>query len=338
MHILRHFILSFSLLFGSSLSAQPFHHELDSIIKKKMPPLGLHQLTISWSEYESSPLTDIQRFDKTGKRIEHLFFNGNNWTRHKEEFDGKDRRTAFSFFDEKDTSLLVTKHIYTYIDSLNYKDESFNFGTELSRTTLHQTKVAKDTFWVTEIETNAKGIQISKSLSRYTLKGDSLTISEFVDFDKNGKMSDIDAYYQLGKKDKNGNVVYTSGIYDVVVDESLQNNQALYLDVVTNPEKYIQYQLDGKYPYTYSAEITSTYVYNAKGKLINSYDYGDKKKYYYNSLDQLIKIDFSSKIPGFNEEKVSEQTFLYDSRGLPVKVIENRIQSGKIITYTFEFQ
>jgi hypothetical protein len=303
-----------------------------------MSPLGLHQLTISWSEYESTPLTDIQRFDKDGNRVEHLSFNGNHWTRHKEEFDDKNRRTAFSFFDEKDTSLLVTKHVYTYIDSLNYKRESFNFGRELSKTTLHETKVAKDTFWVTETETNANGIQISKSLSRYTLKGDSLTVSEFVDFDRSGKMSDIKAYYQLRKKDKNGNTVSTSGIYEVVVDESLQNNQTLYMDVMKYPEKYIQYQLDGKFPYTYGEEVNSTHSYNSKGKLISSYDYGDKKKYSYNSQGQLIKIEFASKLPGFKEEKVCDQTFQYDTHGLPIKVLESRVQSGKTITYIFEYK
>jgi hypothetical protein len=326
------------LLLNANLYAQPFHQELDSIIKKKMPPLGLHQLTINWSEYESTPLTDIQRFDKDGNRIEHLSFNGNRWTRHKEEFNEKGRRTTFSFFDDQDTSLLVTKHVYTYIDSLNYTDESFNFGKELSRTTLHQTKVAKDTFWVTEIETSANNKHVSKSLSRYTLKGDSLTISEFVHFDRNGKMSDIDAYYQLQKKDKNGNIVYTSGIYDVVVDESLHNDQALYMDVIKYPEKYIQYQLDGKFPYTYGEEVTSKHIYNSKGKIISSYDYGNRKMYSYNSRDQLIKIDSFSSPLGSKEEKVSEQTFLYDSHGLPVKVIETRSQSGKTITYTFEYK
>ncbi len=334
-------LTSFFLLFiSSSLFAQPFTERvLDSVVNEAFQKQGLHQMTITWSEYEGTPLTKIQTFNSQGLRTENLFFNGNRWTRHKETYDSLTRRTSFTFFDEKDTSVVTSVHVYTYPDTMTSREETFNMGTELTETKLTQYRKNTDTIWITETETYSSNSRINKNLTRITQKGDSLTIVEYVGFDDAGKMKDIDTYYHLSRKDKKGNSIRTSGKYEVVVDESLQNDQELYMDVIKYPEKYIQYQLDGKYPYVYGEEITSTMVFDPKGRLISNKDYDSKTNYFYNTQGQIIKTEsFYKSYDNLKEEKTSEQIYHYDSRGLPLKVVETRFESGKVITYIYEYK
>lgn len=339
MKILKTGFLFLILLFSTKLLAQPFRERvMDSVMLQGFNKAGYTQMRTTWSQYEGTPLTEIQIYDQRGFRTEHFQYNGYRWTRHKESFDSLGRKTAFIFFDDKDSTLITSTHIYTYLDSVSYKEEVFSFGTELLHTTLHQYKKAKDTLWITETQTYVNSPRIHKELSRITQKGDSLTITEFVKYDNSGKISGIDTYYYLKKKDKKGNDVYTSGIYEVVVDESLRNNQQLYMDALINPEKYHQYQLDGKYPYKYGAEITSVRIYNPKGKLISNKDYSSKTNYEYNALGQTSKIESFSQMPGEKERKISEQIFYYDTRNLPVKVMETILGTGQIITYKFDFK
>lgn len=336
-----HILTSFFLLFiSSSLFAQPFTERvLDSVVNEAFQKHGLHQMTITWSEYEGTPLTKTQTFNSQGLRTENLFLNGNRWVRHKETYDSLTRRTSFTFFDEKDTSVVTSVHVYTYPDSSTLKEEVFNLGTELTSTKYEQYKKDKNTVWITETESWAGHNRVSKNLTRITQKSDSLTIVEYVGFDDSGKMKDIDTYYHLTRKDKKGNSIRTSGKYEVVVDESLQNNQELYMDVISYPEKYIQYQLDGKYPYVFGEEITSTMVFDPKGRLISNKDYSSKTNYFYNQEGKVIKTEsFYKSYDNPKEEKTSEQIYHYDSRGLPLKVSETRFKSGKVITYTYEYK
>jgi hypothetical protein len=332
---------SFFLLFiSSSLFAQPFTERvLDSVVNEAFQKQGLHQMTITWSEYEGTPLTKIQTFNSQGLRTENLFFNGNRWVRHKETYDSLSRRTSFTFFDEKDTSVITSTHIYTYPDTMTSREETFNMGTELTETKLTQYRKNADTIWITETETYSSYSRINKNLTRITQKGDSLTIVEYVGFDDSGKMKDIDTYYHLSRKDKKGNSIRTSGKYEVVVDESLQNDQELYIDVIKYPEKYIQYQLDGKYPYVYGEEITSIMVFDPKGRLISNKDYDSKTNYFYNAQGQITKTEsFYKSYDNPKEEKTSEQIYHYDSRGLPLNVVETRFESGKVITYIYAYK
>jgi len=339
MRIFKTAFLLFTLLFSALLHAQPFRERvMDSVMLESFNKAGYKQMTTTWSQYEGTQLTEIQIYDQRGLRTEHFQYNGYHWTRHKESFDSLKRKTAFIFFDDKDTALITGTHIYTYLDSISFKEEVFNLGTELTQTILHQYKKVKDTLWITETKTYVNTTRIHKELSRITQKGDSLTITEFVKYDNAGKIKGIDTYYYLKKKDKKGNDVYTSGIYEVVVDESLRNNQQLYMDALANPEKYHQYQLDGKYPYKYADEIASIRIYNPKGKLISNKDYSSKKNYEYNALGQIIKTESFSQMPGEKEKKVSEEVYYYDSRDLPLKVVETLFGSGKVITYLFEYK
>ena len=334
-------LISFFLVFtSSSLLAQPFtDRKLDSVMNESFQKHGLHQMIITWSEYEGTPLTEIQTFDSKGLRTERLAFNGNRWTRYKETYDSIPRRTSFTFFDQEDTSVVTSIHIYTYPDSLTTKEETFNMGTELTTTKITQYRKSDDTLWITETERSASYSRVNKNLTRITQKGDSLTIVEYVDFDDAGKMKDIKTYYHVIRKDKKGNKVRTSGKYEVVVDESLQNNRELYIDVIKYPEKYIQYQLDGKYPYIYGEEITSVMVFDPKGRLISNKDYNSKKNYFYNEEGKIIKTEsFYKSYDNPKEEKTSEQVYQYDSRGLPLKVVETRLASGKVITFLYEYK
>jgi len=339
MYQLKTLLLSVSLLFGTTLLAQPFNEQvIDSAMFQKLNQLGLHQMVTRWSEYEGTPLTDIQIYDQRGLRIEHRFWNGVHWTRHQQTYDSLTRKTSFTFFDEKDTTLVTSIHRYTYLDSLSYKEETFNLGTELTNTKLTEIKVAKDTMWVMETETFATSSRVEKNLSRYTTKGDSLTVSEFVDFNKAGKMDKVTAYYQLKRKQKNGNFVITSGDYMVDVDVHAMEDMELFKDVITNPDKYVQYQLDGKYPYKYGEEIHSTAIYSPDNLLLSTGNYWSRTTYTYDKLKRIIKSETFNRELGAKEQKTSEQIYHYDSHGLPLKVIETRMDSGKIITYTFEFK
>lgn len=338
MKILKTGFLLLILLLSSKLFAQPFRERvMDSVMLVGFNKAGYKQMTTTWSHYEGTTLTEIQIYDQRGLRTGHLQYNGYHWTRHKESFDSLRRKTAFIFFDEKDTTLVTSTHIFTYLDSLSYKEEVFNRGTELTNTTLKQYKKVKDTLWITETKTAVNSNRVDKNLHRITTKGDTLTISEYVKYDNAGKIRDIDTYYHLKSKDKKGNDVYTGGKYEVIVDESIQINEQLYLDALKTPEKYHQYQLDGKYPYKYADEITSIRIYNPKGQLISNKDYSSKKTYEYNALGQTVKTESFSQMPGGTEQKISEEVFYYDQRNLPVKVVEIVPGTGQIITYQFTF-
>jgi hypothetical protein len=330
----------FTLLFGTTGFAQPFRERvMDSVMLKNFNNQHFHQMTTTWIQDGETELTDIQVYDQRGLRTEHIFFNSLRWVRHKEEYDSLKRKTAFIFYRDDDTSVISSKHVYTYPDSLSSKEEVYNRGTELTETTYREYKRSADTLWVTETETHVNGKFPRKSLSRYTQKGDSLTISEFVSFDQHGKIKDIKTYYRLKRTDKKGNAVYTSGKYDVVVDESLLNDEALYLDALQHPEKYMQYQLDGKYPYTYGEEITSTKVYDPKEKLISSWEGDGKTYYFYNPQGQIIKTEsFSKPRSGEKERKMHERIYYYDQHGLPSKVVDTALDTGKTITYRIEFK
>ncbi len=339
MRIFNTSFLFLILLFSTKFHAQPFRERvMDSVMLESFNKAGYKQMTTTWSQYEGTTLTEIQIYDPRGLRTEHFQYNGYRWTRHKESFDSLKRKTAFIFFDDKDTALITSTHIHTYIDSLSFKEEVFNRKNELTETTLNQYKRIKDTLWITRTETYTNSSRVEKNLHRIIKKGDDLTISEFVGFDNLGKMKSLKASYYLKKKDKSGNITVTHGDYDVVIDESFYNNDTLYAQVLEGPEKYIQFQLAGKYPYKYGEEIISTTIYNPKGKLISSKDYSSKTNYTYDTQGKTIKVESFSQFPGEKEQKISEQIFYYDHHGLPLKVVETSVKTGQIITYQFEFK
>ncbi|TSJ46374.1 hypothetical protein [Fluviicola chungangensis] len=339
------FIL-FTLVFSAKLVAQPFSQDqMDSVMLKKFKELGYHQMITTWnqtwSSYAGNPLKDIQTFNDAGLRIEHCHYNGIDWTRHKNEFDSTGNLTAFIMYDEKDTSMILSKSVYTYTDSMNFKKEYFIQGIKLLSTTTYAYTYVKDTLLLIETETQASSSFSEKRMSRYVQKGDSLQISEHVTFDENGKMDGISATYKIRRTDQNGNSVITLGNYEALIDKSFTDDSIFRADRLKNPDKYIQYQLDGNYPYKYSDDAQSTYIYisNPKGKLISRRDYRNRLNLYYNEEGKVIRTEtYSKTIPEEKERKTTEQLFYYDNHGLPLKVLETDLESGKTTTYTFQFK
>jgi hypothetical protein len=327
-----------SLAFLKNLSAQPLQ-EMDSIMLKKFKIFGLHQMATSWSEDGKTTLKNIQIFDQKGQRIQFMQYDGFNWIIQKQAFDEKGRIRSLRCFDGDTSFLMRSKYLYTYLDFLNYKQEFFDNGIELSRITDYQTKKTKDAIWITETETDVWSRRVEKKLTRYTTKADSLTISEFVRFDENDKMRTIEVFYDLKKTNKDGNVIYTYGAYDVIVDLEYVSDSSLYIDAWEGSEKFIRNQLNGLYPCELGHSIL-TQTYNPKGELICRIDDSNKMNFYYNEKQQLIRMETFSKPrnKGEKEKKVSEQIFHYDKRDLPKKAVETNRKSGKKVIYTFEFK
>ncbi len=327
-------ILVLSILFAKNASSQNFSESLDSLFEKKLPQLGLHQVKMTWKSGKTV-FTDIQTFNPEGKRIEHLYHDGTASAREKMEFDEKGKLKTTTYYSSKDTSSIDAKYIYTYSDSLNHTLQIFNGERELSQTQTYQTKQVKDTIWVTKTRKATESSHISKSLTRSTQKGDSLQLSETIKFDELGKMVDITTHFELKRKDSAGNTIIESGRYDARIDESLM----IYGDPMRNPEPYIQNQLKGMYPYVSIEDYTPSKTYNSSGQIILIQEAYGKTVFHYNELTQLVKFEHFTNpaMTGEKEEKTSETIFYYDSQGLPIRVSEISLTSGKTIDYQLEF-
>lgn len=310
---------------------------LDSLIKAKAAEYNINSVTIKLSYDDTVYIHEVKKFDSNGNIIDHIIPSAHGIDRRSFKYDSLSRKTQFVRFDKQDTSKIISEVNYTYVDSTYYFSEHSTENHPLYEINTYKYTVSKDTFWVEHIEKRLKYNKEEKSVSRYTTFGDTLSVSEFIKYNSDGKMDKIKAHYTLLRKDSAGNTIRTSGQYYVKADEIQYISMKDYFE---NQESYLQKQLDGEYEYEYGEDIYSYMIYNPSGQLIqNGYGIFDKQTYEYNSDKQLIKTThWDSVEDGYGIVKVATDNYSYDDRGLPISIQRKNLENEVISTTHYSFK
>lgn len=315
---------------------------LGELIRTKAKELEIESMCIKMYSSDKEYIHLIQLFDKNGNTIEFIQPFGNQIFRKKYKYDSLGRTTSFTYYNIEDSSKIDFEIKNYYIDSTKYIQEYYNNTGKLTRTTTSTRSVDEQgREWYEDIRLYVDNQRKEKNLSRFTHIGDTLLISEYVKYDKEEKMNDIETTYQLIRKDSLGNLIKTSG--DYLLKEEFWNQfhitPELLKDYYQNKEKYIQHQLDGKYAYEYGEDIHSYKIINSKNLLIQD-GYGIYKKIFeYNSQNKLIKkVQY-----GTSEIKIGAQDeivthYKYYTNGLPKSITEQNLKSGKINEYIYTYK
>ena len=286
-------------------------------------------------------------YDAKGNMIEKVSpgFKG-KFDRHSFVYDSLNRRIRYRNYDREDTTVFYGETRWTYEDSMHYRKENY-YNNELESYTDYTYKVAEDTFWVIEDEYRLKYKKQEHMVSRYRMVGDSLQISEFIDYNEKMEPKHIDTYYDLTRQLNNG-YLKMAGVYRVKSDvwDQFYRDPELMKDYYTHPEKYIQMQLDGKFAFEYDEEPHTYEVYNAKGQLIQDGQWLMKKTFEYNEKGQLFRIihwgevdidtDDSELYSGLVEKGYTY--YEYDNKGFPVRVWSETPEGRKTSVYYYSFK
>lgn len=314
--------------------------DVDTVITSRAKNLSLKEVVIKRMDLEQDTLL-IKRFDNQGNIIESLSPLVGNTERIVYQFDTLQRKTRLVIYNNEDTTKIDSERKWYYKDSNHYTVEVFGENHRLYETTEFEITYHGDTAWVTEFETNHDFTTKDKKVSRYTQVGDSLLVSEFITYTKEGELHGINAYYDLRKQNDVGQFVHTAGQYTISskVWDNFHKDFDLLKDFYSNPAKYLQKQLNGEFPYEYD-EFPHTYeVYNAQHQLIQNGNWPFKELYEYNSNGQLVKkVIWGENWLNDNEIVPHEETiYEYDNNGLPKSITSKSIERNKTITYIYEY-
>ena len=328
-----------------SLLANSHNGELlDSIIEKKAKELGIVELTVIYHTQDTSYVHEINRFDKDGRKIERIIPGYDSFTRHRTKYDSLGRRVHFIIYDESDTTVIQSERKWIYADSMHYKMERYGQDGKLYETTGYEITMSDSSFSVYEKELSSTYNRTTQHLSKYTNHGDSMQISEFVTFDKEGEMDEITTYYShIATDSLNQRYIKTEGQCNVTSDEieELANRVDGLRIYYENKQKYIQNQLDGKYVYELNDAPYSYKVYDFNWKLIQDGFVLNKKTFIYNDKGQFTKIiGWGSPIDDHGMVETNETIIEYDENGLPTSMTSRSLikKNQRTESFTFEYR
>lgn len=330
----------------ASAQEDPTKYLIDSLVRAHhVKEMRIDEQTVS-AILDTTRWIETRSFDARGNKIQSLTPNWQGgYIKRINLYDSLNRRILYREYDEKDTTIFHNETKWVYTDSTHYRKESYHEG-NLTETNTYLIKTSGDTTWVTEDEHSLTYNRRDHSVSRFRLIGDTLHISEYIEYDDSLRMKDIKAYYRV-KRDLDTGYLFMSGTYIVQLGEWEQfiGNDSLIRDYYMNPDKYIQMQLDGKFAYEYDEEPHSYRLYNYKHQLLQNGQYSSKSTYTYNKDGQLTMItrwgvpeyDYSSN----KILEIGHVFYEYNDKGLPIKVTtENasrRSGSTHIIHYTYSY-
>jgi hypothetical protein len=305
--------------------------------------LGITEITSIISKVDTSYIYEIRKFDKLGQEIERISPSYDGITRHCNKYDSLGRRISFIIYNKQDTSIIQSKKTWIYIDSNHYYIKRFNANLELRQINEYSIEEEDSALWIHETETDYPRNKSTKKISKYTQYGDSLQISEFVRFDKEGKIDKITSYYDLMRIDSTANrKVFTEGTCYPVVPELDPQTMSMeeYKEFYQNIERYFKKQLNGDYLYELNDDPYTYKVYNLKNQLIqDGHGIFDMKTFEYNSEVQLIKvIGWGAPIDDHGIVETSESVYEYYENGLPKSIETINIQNKRSERYRFEYQ
>lgn len=335
----------FLIILAFGLSNIAFSHNgeiIDSIIEARVSELGVTNLIVIFHDEDTSYTHEIKRYDAHGNVIEVIVPLRWDFSRLQTEFDSLGRETLFRRYSKEDSTLIQLEKRWIYLDSNRYLVESYNLGKEHFETTKYEVMEKGNAFWVYETETSLPSKRSRKHLSKYTSSGDSLRYSEFVTYNKEGRMDEVTAYYTLIKTDSirktrtqtEGSCYANYG--DLEDSIYLLKTREAYLDF---KERMINNQLNGKYSYELDENIHTYKVYNFDGQLIqDGYGIFDMKTFEYNDQNQLVKIiHWGSPVDDHGIVETGETNIAYFPNGLPQSMERTVYRSKKFEKFTFEY-
>lgn len=343
---LRKCVLLVSLLVSVlSLHAQddPLDHLLDSMVRvNHVKEFRLDLRSIGYRS-DTTYFMEILRFDQRGNRIESIVPKSRNrFDRRVEAYDSLNRRVLFRDYDPEDTTHFHTEKIWIFQDSLNYRIETYSEGKKVSYADI-SARSSKDTMWITQDEYNLEYETHDRTVSRYRPVGDTMQISEHINFDNEMKLKGVDSYYQIVRTLDTGTLVM-QGVWRVKESEwdEFHNDMDLMRDFYQNPEKYIQMQLDGKFEMELDEDPFIYQIYNLKGQLVQDGHVIFKQTFSYNVNGQLIQQigwgilegeEYGDLVP------IHYTDYEYNELGLPFKVTESSVKNNnkRIMMYTYTY-
>jgi len=317
---------------------------IDSLLRHRMAENGLsiYTITIQYKGSEKVHIHEKKGIDAEG-RITHWFLpKGGSSQRRLTTYDAEGRIATYTSFSSQDTSVVSFKHIYTYTDSVSYHKKCFNHKGELTSTFYYHTYTRGNKTHLAEREEKHLYDKTELSETRFYAVGDSLFITQYVDFDKEGKVADITSYYDLTQRTDTGAVLKTSGQYQLSYDLFDEDNPNAISpeDFYSDPQGFYERQLADEFSYELGDSHTYE-IYNAKGLLIQD-GYGIyKKTFTYNAKGELTEVvNWDRKSPFKNEGLIPAivSTYEYDSRGLPIKLTEAYADGSEPTIYLFSYE
>ena len=315
---------------------------IDSIIEARVSELGVTKVVVTFHDEDTSYTHEIKRYNAQGNVIELIVPLRWDFSRLQTDFDSLGRETFFRRYSKEDSTLVQLEQRWIYLDSNRHIVESYNSRKELFESNRYEVMEKDNAFWVYETKTSFPSKRSRKHLSKYSSSGDSLRYSEFVTYNKEGRMDDITAYYTLVTTDSiqktrtqtEGSCYANYGnledsIYHIKTREA-------YLDF---KERMINNQLKGKYPYELDEDIHTYKVYNFDGQLIqDGYGIFEMKTFEYNDQNQLVKIiHWGAPVDDHGIVETGETIIDYFSNGLPRSMERTEYRSKKSERFTFEY-
>jgi hypothetical protein len=338
-------LLVLILVSGLVLHAQddPLDNVLDSLVRvNHVKELRIDLRSIDYRS-DTTYFIEIVRFDQRGNRIESIVPKARNrYDRRVEAYDSLNRRVLFREYDPEDTTHFHSEKIWIFQDTLNYRVEEYSEGKKVLYADV-TARSSKDTMWITLDEYNLEYETHDRTVSRYRNVGDTLQISEHIQFNDQMELHGIDSYYQITRALDTGTLVMQGVLHVKESDWDLFNSDMdLMRDFYQHPEKYLQMQLDGKFEMEFDEDPFIYNIYNQKGQLVQDGEGIYKQTFTYNERGQLIQQigwgeldgeEYSDLIP------VHFTDFEYNERGLPLKVTESSVENSntRIKMYTYKY-
>lgn len=320
---------------------------IDTLLKSKIKELGVKEVTVmirtKSAFHDTTQFNETSRYDQRGNRVEHFFPYGRGLDRRRYEFDSLDRNVAFYRYDNKDTTKLTSEKYWTYIDSTHTKTELYHLNHELYSTELSEVEVRGDTLWFHHDKTEHPYNRREVKSTRYRVIGDTLAITEYIKYNDSLKLSKIDAYYNVTRKQPDGTYLYMEGQY-IISSEAFDDfhiDRELMMDYYRNPDKYLQMQLDGKFPYEYHPDPFTYQILDSNKRLIRDGVGWSKVTFEYDDNNRLLKTVSWGQEEGEYYGPLIEtgvKTFYYREDGLPEKIVGENVKNGNLHIVIYEYQ
>lgn len=314
------------------------HRILDSLFEAKAKELGLKKVTIKIVQGTDTTLNKIIELNQKGQQTSLGYsYTGKFQTSHF-RYNEEGKRIEQINFKSKDTTNFSRRYEWKFIDSSHYFQLIYDQQNELIKRSRFNILKQGDTSLIHQYDYPHPLSEISQltKTSRYINKADSLLQIEFIHYDNDEKIKNIEAYYKLFMDSESNMIVHYGSLF--LNPGTVPNDEKLMEDFYTNPEKYYQLQLNGGFEYEIG-EIYEIKKFNEKGQLIYQSS-GNSQPFttYLYQDDQLIEESHTGKSGFDNQLQVLEtSSYIYLTNGLPER-INTSMHDGRSKYTLFEYE
>lgn len=320
---------------------------IDTLLNSKIKELGVREVTV-WvrtksSYHDTTQFNETKRYDRKGNRVEHFFPYGRGLERRVYKYDSLDRTVAFFRFDNKDTTKVISEKYWTFIDSAHTKTELYHLNHELYSREFSNVELDGDTVWFHHDKTEFPSKRREVKATRYRVIGDTLAITEYIKYDDSLKLSKIDAYFKVTRQQSDSTFLYMEGQY-ILASEAFDDfhvDRELMIDYYRNPDKYLQMQLDGKFPYEYHPDPFIYRILDSRKRIIQDGVGWSKVTFEYDDSNRLLKtVSWGMEEGEYYGPLIQTgtKTYYYREDGLPEKIVGENLKNGNLQEVILEYQ